>query len=201
MIRKVLWALPAICSAVLYQANSQETLPAQPGDLRVHRDNAISLQLGWNGLAGGIGVMYTRYIYDRMGAIDGGVGWGLTGAKFGMGYRHLLKPGRKTSPFIGLGINYATGISDMELESNSDSDKRSFIIDIKPTAFLNFNVGLDIHADWGFFFKPAVIYAIDLIEDDYELVNGWMDHNDRFATRILVNGGFGLSLNFGFLFK
>jgi hypothetical protein len=90
-------------------------------------------ELGWNGLTGGLGFIYSYYFPAQASVADMGFGFGITGPRVGVRYRHLLVPHKRTSPFLGVGLNYAKGMGDTEFDM-ADSKEDTLSILINPSS-------------------------------------------------------------------
>ncbi len=192
------WLAIFFTSVSLHAQDLNSTQGSQ-GERQFDKPNAITMEMSWNGLSGGLGGLYSYYVPNKPSVMDIGFGLGFTGTRFGARYRHLLVHHKRTSPFVGVGLNYATGnkISDLKVtDSNDDTLK----ISANPSANLLFNVGLDLKANNGFVFIPSIGWAIDLMDNDYTVVSGVENRSNRQALRLMLKGGFQLSFIAGWSF-
>jgi OmpW family len=180
---------------------AQEEVPTaqRPGMRTFDRPHALTAELGWNGLVGGFGFMYSYYAPEQASVADAGFGFGVTGPRFGARYRHLLAPKKRTSPFVGVGLNYATGMGETEMDV-TDSNEDTLKVFVNPSANLLFQLGLDVKANNGFVFIPSIGYGFDMMENDYDISSGVENRVHRQALRILLKSGFLLTFIVGFSF-
>lgn len=195
------WIAVFLLSAALH-AQPAASVPVQPGGRLSDNPHAMLGELGWNGLGGGLGVLYSHYFPAQASVADLAFGMGFTGARIGARYRHLLVPHRRTSPFLGVGLNYATGLGDEAVEVTTGDEEIGDTIEVRihNSANLLFNVGLDLKANNGFVFVPSIGWGIDLMDDDYEVVSGVANPAHRQALRLMLKGGFLISFALGWSF-
>lgn len=192
------WFPIFLLTGTLY-AQTAEVAQPTPGLRLPDRTHAVLGELAWNGLTGGLGVMYSHYFPGSPSVVDLGVGFGVTGGRFGARYRYLFVPEKRTSPFLGAGLNYATGLgqSDFNVE---DSNKDTLVVHIHDSFNLLINLGLDLKAHNGFVFIPSIGWDFDLKDNDYNVVSGVENPNHRQELRLLLKGGFQLSFILGWSF-
>lgn len=187
-----------LLSAALY-AQDEAPTPAKPGDRLHDRPHAVMGEIAWNGLSGGMGIFYSHYFPGTASVGDLAVGVGGTGARFGVRYRYLLVPQKRTSPFLGAGLNYSPGLGDHGVDVE-DNNQDTLVVRVKKTANLLLNVGLDLKANNGFVFVPSIGYGFDLMDDDYEVVSGVETPAHRQALKLILKSGFQISFITGWSF-
>lgn len=197
-MKSIHWIVLLLLPATL-PAQSADSIRIKPGDRLHDRPHAVMGELAWNGLGGGLGIFYSHYLPEQAHVADLAFGIGLTGARLGARYRHLLVPKRRTSPFVGLGLNYATGMGVTEIEVTNSLDD-TLKVRVRESANLLLNLGLDLKANNGFVFIPSVGWGFDLMDDDYEVVSGVETNTHRQVLRLMVRSGFQISFITGWSF-
>lgn len=190
------WIASLLLSSALF-AQAPDSA-AKPGARLHDRPHAVMAELGWNGLSGGVGAIYSHYFPGTPHVADLGFGLGITGGRAGLRYRYLFVPRKRTSPFLGAGLNYAGGMGGADFKVNADKD--TLTVKVNPTANLLFNLGLDLKANNGFVFVPSIGWGIDLMEDDYDVVSGVETRRHRQLLRLFLKGGFQISFITGWSF-
>jgi hypothetical protein len=185
-----------LLSATAFAQSPDSTF--KPGGRLQDRPHAVLGELAWNGLGGGLGVYYSHYFPGKPYVADFAVGLGVTGARIGGRYRHLFAPDKRTSPFLGAGLNYATGTGDADFDVESNHD--TVVVHIRKTANLLLNLGLDLKANNGFVFVPSIGWGFDLMDHDYDVVSGVPKNSHRQMLRLMLKGGFQLSFITGWAF-
>jgi len=199
-------------------SNSNNTNP------RVDRKVAITTESGLKTMAGtGINVSY--YPIPKL-AIDGGVGLGLQGAKFGARARYLFLD-QAFSPILGLGFNMSPteiGLDRLErfgvdnpqvFQVDHDFDETTPTVEVLVDVKLNRSyygqivTGLDWVSPGGFVVAFNLGYRISLnrtIDSVIEYEGDSFDIVDQYADRIINNvlpifgSGLSTSLHLGYAF-
>jgi hypothetical protein len=78
---------------------------------------------GWNSPFG-TGIQL-GYLPSQNIVINAGGGISMAGFKYGIGFKYLLKPNEKISPFLGVTYYHTGGIDSLQVTSDSDSDSGS----------------------------------------------------------------------------
>ncbi|GEM_PF-777463 len=179
-------------SAQAYTANvdfGQEKLA-----IREVRRNAITANIGWNGLTG-IGVTYHNYVAKQMSA-EFGVGLSTTGIKFGGRFSYLFSD-KNFSPFISGGFMYGMGSGDYEYDYEYDgSYKFSYSIGASP--FAQIAGGIEYMKNNGFMFSANLGWAILLTDSNYEITKGNPTSDELRAMDIAISSGFVLEFSIGY---
>jgi len=184
------------------QSISAQTYTAELGfgkeslAVRELRRNAITANIGWNGLTG-VGVTYHNYVAKQM-EIEFGVGLASTGIKFGGRFSYLFLD-KNFSPFVAAGFMYGMGTGDYEYDLEIDgSYKYSYTVGASP--FLQIVGGIEHMSNKGFLFRANLGYAILLTESNYEITKGVPTSDELRAMDIALSSGFVLEFSIGFAF-
>ncbi len=162
--------------------------------IREVRRNAVTANLGWNGLTG-IGVTYHNYVAKQMSG-EFGVGLSLTGVKFGGRFSYLF-PKKNFSPFVSGGFMYGLGSGDFEYDYEYDGVyKFSYTVGASP--FAQIAVGIEQMSNKGFMFSANIGYAILLTNSNYDITKGSPSNDELKAMDILLSSGFVLEFSIGY---
>ena len=162
--------------------------------VREVRRNAITANIGWNGLTG-IGVTYHNYVAKQLSA-EFGVGLSLTGIKFGGRFSYLFLE-KNFSPFVSGGFMYGLGTGDFEYDYEYDgSYKFSYTVGASP--FAQIAVGIEQMSDKGFMFSANLGYAILLTSSNYDITKGIPSNDELKAMDIALSSGFVLEFSIGY---
>ncbi len=162
--------------------------------IREVRRNAITANLGWNGLTG-IGITYHNYVAKQMSA-EFGVGVSLTGIKFGGRFSYFFSE-KNFSPFVSGGFMYGLGTGDYEYDYEYDgSYKFSYTIGASP--FAQIAVGIEHLSNKGFMFSANLGYAILLTNSNYDITKGNPSNDELKAMDIALSSGFVLEFSIGY---
>jgi len=85
---------------------------------------------GW-GSPYGMGIEPSFYFNNNLN-LGAGIGFSLSGGKFGTGVKYYLLPDKMIDPFLGANVTYSTGLSKITVRVENDSavykiDKGSFV--------------------------------------------------------------------------
>jgi hypothetical protein len=128
-------------------------------------------------------------------AIDTGAGLSLTGWRVGFRLRgNLLKS--EWTPFLGLGMSYATGFGDRPIEAEGKGEK--FEIVVEPSPFAQIGGGVNYTGREGFVFTATTGYSILLKDSNTRFISGSKSAYDDLA--VIYEGGLILSVAFGYAF-
>ena len=130
-------------------------------DPRSQRPWVISLEAGWNALAG-VGVVVARH-FDPHLTLEAGVGLSAEGPKAGARARFNLVAGEWT-PFLGVGFLYAAGLNGRQTD-------RTFTYTVGPSPFLQVAGGLEYQSRAGLNLMFAVGYA-HLLRENLTVLSG-----------------------------
>jgi hypothetical protein len=83
------------------------------------KKSELGFALGW-GSPVGAGV---EYAYDITPAhnLGAGAGFSMSGARYALGYRYFFKPEKGATPYLGLALTGASGLSSVTVNVNKDS--------------------------------------------------------------------------------
>jgi hypothetical protein len=173
---------PAIMLLVFSMAHTQPT----------EKKSELGLALGWGAPAGNA-VEYAYYLTPSHN-VGGGIGFSLAGAKYAVGYRHYFMPDKGATPFLGLFLSGASGLSPVTVTINSDS------------AEYKIHSGIAIAPRAGFRFRTRLIswyvntgYHFVLSGGGSEYVSGSTKESLKDFADIVALGG--LELGGGMLFR
>lgn len=150
------------------------------------KKSELGLALGW-GSPVGAGV---EYAYDITPShnLGAGVGFSLSGLRYDLGYRYFFMPGKGATPYAGLALTGASGLSPVTVNVNSDSAKYR----IKP--------GLALAPRAGFRFRTRVIdwyvntgYHIVVAGGGSEYISGSTSHGVKTFADVIALGGLEIS--------
>jgi hypothetical protein len=176
--------------------NAKSSQPDQTSAVRAHRKLALTLEIPWNGLVG-IGPMLHFYPIPNL-AIDGGIGLGGTGWKYGIRGRYLFTRGL-VAPFVGAGFMSGSGTGDATVTLTTNNNTIKF--KLASTSFVQVIGGIDIMTKGGFTFLGGLGYAICLNRDNVTVTQGIPTDVQKQAFDIAYRGGLVLSINLGYAFK
>jgi hypothetical protein len=162
--------------------------------IREVRKNAITGNIGWNGLTG-IGVTYHNYLLKQLG-LDVGIGLSSTGVKFGGRFSYLFSE-KNFSPFVSAGFMYGNGINT-EIDYDMDGDKFSCLIESSP--FAQIGGGIEYMSNKGFLINANIGYAILLKESNYEITRGTPNNNNVRALDAAFGSGIVIEFSIGYAF-
>lgn len=162
--------------------------------IRELRRNAITGNIGWNGLTG-FGVTYNHYLFSQLEA-DMGVGLASTGFKFG-GRMSYLFINNNFSPFASIGFMYGTG-SSLELEYDQNNNKFNYMVESSP--FLQIAGGVEYMSNGGFLVRGNMGYAILLKETNYKITQGVPTADELRAMDIALGSGIVIEFSIGYAF-
>jgi hypothetical protein len=141
-----------------------------------------------------LGANFSYHFIPQL-ALDTGAGLSLTGWRVGARVRANLLKGEWT-PFLGLGMAYATGFGDQAIEGQARSEKAKLRVLGSP--FLQVAAGVNYTGTEGFVFTATSGYSILLKNDNTRFVSGSLDAYED--IRALYKGGLILSVAFGYAF-
>ncbi len=171
---------------------------AQSTSIRGNRKNSLTLEGGWNSLAG-TGVNY-MYSFNSNFALDFGAGIGLQGVKGGIRAQYYFLK-KDFSPYMGLGyiINPLT-IPDLDLiDEMSQTTQR---VNILPAHFTQIVLGLEYRSKGGFVIGSNLGYA-RLLKNNIEPSDPrdeLIENPTLQAIKILYGSGLAVSFNIGYAF-
>lgn len=162
--------------------------------IRELRRNAITGNIGWNGLTG-FGVTYHNYVAKQMGA-EFGVGVATTGIKFGGRFSYMFSE-KNFSPFVSAGFMYGLGTGDYEYDYELDGSYHySYKIGASP--FAQITGGIEYINNNGFMFSVNLGWAILLTDTNYEITKGNPTIDELKAMDIALSSGFVFEFSIGY---
>lgn len=177
---------------------SADTRPALP--IRARRRLALTGELSWNGLAG-VGPILTYHV-DPHFSLDLGGGLSLLGWKAGLRGRYNFLTSSFT-PFLGLGFNAATGLGEVTVNPDQDTNpnRDPVTINMKPSYLLQGTLGFDFVHRRGFTLLGCIGYAWLLNRHNYDILAGELTAEEQKGFRIAFKGGPVISLATGYSFE
>lgn len=164
--------------------------------VRDHRALCITLATPWNGLVG-VGPILSYYPDAHVG-IDGGIGIGGTGVKYGLRLRYLFIT-KIVTPFVGAGFMSGGGTGDASVQMNSDNNP--ITIKLARTNFVQFLAGMDLITSGGFMFLGGLGYADCLNRNNVTVVDGVPTDVQNQAINLAYRGGLVIELDVGYAFR
>ena len=163
--------------------------------IREVRRNAVTGNLGWNGLTG-VGITYHNYFNKQMG-VDLGVGLALTGFKFGGRFRYLFME-KNFSPFIAAGFMYGMGFGESALEYKDDYNTYTYTVNASP--FAQIALGIEHLSNKGFLFSFNLGYAILMKETNYKIISGNPSSDNLRSMDMMFGSGIVIEFSIGYAF-
>lgn len=162
--------------------------------IRELRRNAITGNIGWNGLTG-FGVTYNHFLTKQL-ETDLGIGVASTGLKLGGRVSYLFLP-KNFSPFVSGGFMYGLGFGDTELE---DPNNGNFHYTIDPSPFLQICGGVEYMSNGGFLIRGNIGYAILLKDTNYNITKGVPTTDELRIMDAALGSGIVIEFSIGFAF-
>ncbi len=146
----------------------------------------LGFALGW-GSPVGAGVEYA-YDVTPTHNVGGGLGFSLSGARYAIGYRYHFLPERGATPYAGLALTGASGLSSVNVNVNKDS------------AEYKMNPGLAVAPRAGFRFRTRIIdwyvnagYHVVVAGGGAEYVSGSTKQSIKDFAEVVALGGVEIS--------
>jgi len=172
------------------------------GPIRARRKLALLGELGWNGLAG-FGPVLTYHV-DPHFSTDLGAGFSLLGWKVGVRGRYNFTTAPFT-PFVGVGFNATAGLGQITAngpdDPNRDTTRDPITVNMKPSYLVQGVVGFDFLHERGFTMVGCLGYAYLLNKDNYQILAGSLNADEKQGFDIAFKGGLVLSLSMGYAWK
>ena len=165
--------------------------------VREVRRNAITGNIGWNGLTG-IGITFHHYLAKQMGT-DFGVGLALTGIKFGGRFSYLFLE-KNFSPFVSGGFIYGLGFGDTEIDFENQNTGNQYSYTVSSSPFAQIAGGIEYMSNNGFLISANIGYAILLKESNYEITKGHPSNDELNAMDIMFGSGIVIEFSIGYAF-
>jgi hypothetical protein len=163
---------------------------------RTLRKNSISIESGYNSLVG-TGFVYSRNIHPHF-TLDTGVGFSLRGGQVGLrGRYNLLKS--NVTPFVGLGVMYATGIKG-DAQVKDDARDVDYIATLDQSVLTQGSLGVSWQTRHGLSLLGMVGYTPLLTGPNFKVKSGRAPQVDRDILAKAFDGGPTLALNIGYTF-
>ncbi|MCI1188845.1 hypothetical protein MON38_15585 [Hymenobacter sp. DH14] len=166
----------------------------------------LGLGLGW-GAPYGWGVELA-YLATTNLDVNAGVGFTITGGKFGIGTRYFFHPERKVSAFVGGNLVYSTGLHDIHITTNTTSSNGGStyyasgddaVVNYLPTQLLHLRGGVRWQPIRRFAMLGALGYGVVLGGEPVQYVSGnFNSQSVRNFANLLAPGG--VELSFGVAF-
>lgn len=166
---------------------------------------ALGLGIGW-GAPYGWGIELSHMVTPKLD-VNAGVGFTITGGKFGVGTRYYFSPERKVSAFVGGNLVHSTGLRNLHITSNSTSTNGGStyyasgddaVVNYRATNLLHLRAGVRWQPIRRFAMLGALGYGIVLGGETIEYVSGSYNQTAVDAARLLSPGG--VELSFGVAF-
>lgn len=163
--------------------------------VRAQRRIAVLGEAAWNGL-GGVGPGAAFHLTPRL-TLDVAAGISAVGQKTGMRARvNFLES--KLTPFVGAGVMLAAGTGGNDVEVTSESN--TVVIELKPSAFAQFVVGIDFTGESGFTMLAMLGWAKLLSGDNVRIRSGVPTPAQEDAMDIAYRSGPVVGVAFGYTF-
>jgi len=201
-MKKQTWLLFVVISIMTIQSvnaqySSTVNLGQQNLSIREVRSNAVTGNIGWNGLTG-FGVTYRTYFAKHLG-VDVGIGLATTGFKIGTRFNYIFSD-KNFSPLVSGGIMYGMGFGDTEIDFENSNTGNKFSYTISSSPFAQFGGGVEYMADGGFIISGIVGYALLLNDGNYKIIRGNPTNDELSAMDMAIGSGLVLEFSIGFAF-
>jgi hypothetical protein len=180
--------------APVYAQNSTE--PDE--DARKLRSAAISAEVGMNSLSSLVGIKGTLFVAPQW-AVDLGLGLSNAGLRPGLYGRYLFST-EKFSPFVYAGAKYGLGSGGTPIKVTDPDTDIEYEFEIKPSAFVDFGVGIDYLAHNGFYFTGGLGWSQLMTGSNYEWVGAAPPQKFDDVMEFIMGSGLALSLSLGYGF-
>lgn len=192
--------LSASTSSVRAHAGGNEgTDGADDGNhVRQYRTVALSVEGGMNSLASVAGLKGTYFATPQV-AIDLGLGVSTTGLRPGIYGRYLFSDG-KFAPFVYTGFKYGLGSGGAHITIEDPDTNIPYDVDVKPSPFLDFGLGIDYLAHNGFYLTGAMGWSHLLRNRNYEWVGAEPPSDVDDMVTFVLGSGLAFSLGLGYAF-
>ena len=168
---------------------TQSFMPRQA--IREVRPVAVSGELGWNGISG-TGLLLSWSPSPHV-SFDGGLGYSLSGPKVGIQGRYNVFKSNAT-PYVALSMGQTFG-------SYGEVDMDNYRMEVNPIRSAQATVGLSyVHAN-GFTLLAGLGYAMALQDEQYKVVSGTPNRNQRDVLGALFGSGPVASIALGYSFE
>lgn len=193
----ILLALSTTCVSFVSANPVPEPAFVDPAARKL-RTGAVSLELGGNSLSSLIGLKYSHFV-TRQVAVDVGLGLSGTGLRPGVYGRYLISP-NKFSPFLYGGFKYGIGSMGQTFEVTDPETDETLGIEIDPSPFLDFGVGLDFMAHNGFYLTCGMGWSQLLNGQNYTWKSGSPTDDADAVAKLAYGSGLALFLSLGYAF-
>ncbi len=198
-MKSILKLLPVLIFFIGYQpivAQEYLNMSVDEKDIpnRELRRNAISGNIGWNGITG-FGVTYNHFLTGQL-ETDFGIGLSVTGFKLGGRLSYLFLP-KNFSPFVSGGFMYGLGFGNTEIE---DANNGNFFYTIGPSPFAQICGGIEYMANGGFLLRANLGYAILLKETNYIITKGNPTSDELKIMDTALGSGIVIEFSIGYAF-
>lgn len=174
---------------------SQKLFAQEQLAIREVRRNAISANIGWNGLTG-LGITYHNYVGKQMG-VDLGVGIATTGIKVGARFRYLFME-KNFSPYVAAGLMYGLGSGGVEMKYEQNGN--TFYYTIEGSPFGQIVLGIEHLSNKGFLFMFNLGYAFLLNDGNYKITQGVATNDDLLIMNATFGSGIIMEFTLGYAF-
>lgn len=164
--------------------------------VRDRRSNAMTANLGWNGLSG-VGFGFRMYPTTKV-AIETGLGLASTGFKLGVRGKYLFMD-KNFTPTVGAGFLYGTG-SSLDLTYDATSTQSKFTYQVKASPFVQVVGGFEFMSNGGFLIGFDLGYAALIGEKNYIITSGSPTKDTLAAMDFALGSGIVLDISIGFAF-
>jgi hypothetical protein len=170
---------------------------ANPG-LRKPRTAAVSAEMGFNSLASIVGLKGTFFVAPQW-AVDAGLGLSSVGLRPGLYARYLFTP-NKFSPFAYAGLKYGLGTGGQTAEVEDPDTDTKYALEVKPSPYADFGVGIDYLAHNGFYFTGGLGWSQLLGGKNYEWEGPVPPEDFDNAMKFVLGSSVGLFISLGYAF-
>jgi hypothetical protein len=191
-MKKTCLALLLLILPVSAQSPEEETYARKP------RNAAVSAEVGMNSLSSLVGLKGTFFVAPQV-AVDLGLGVSNTGLRPGVYGRYLFS-GAKFTPYAYGGFKYGLGSGGATIEVEDPDTGVMYNVEVKPSPFVDFGLGIDYLAHNGFYFTAALGWSELLTGKNYEWVGATPPEDVDNVMNFLLGSGLAFSLSLGYAF-
>ena len=167
-------------------------------DVRRPRKIAVSAEAGFNSLSSLAGLKGTFFVAPQW-ALDAGLGLSSGGLRPGIYGRYLFTR-KKFSPFAYAGLKYGLGTGDKAAEVEDPETHIKYALEVKPSPYVDFGVGIDYLAHNGFYFTGGLGWSQLLTGKNYEWQGAVPPEKFDNGVKFALGSGLGLFISLGYAF-
>lgn len=188
------WSQPSDDS----QWEEPRTADASNPYVRKPRSAAVSLEAGMNSLSSLVGIKGSFFVSPQF-AVDVGIGSSSVGLRPGVYARYLFSKAKFT-PFVYGGAKYGLGSGGTSVEVEDTETDTKYQLEVKPSPFVDFGLGIDYLAHNGFYFTGGLGWSQLLGGKNYSWDGPEPSEEFDDVMAFVLGSGLALSLSLGYAF-